>query len=174
MHNSELPSAPEYVWFMEAARYLSGAHVLRQHPEYLYSRLLITPTNHLLAHGIELFLKGTLIRTGESEAGVRIMYGHDLFGLWNDERNVTTRSDVLLAAQEDLTEAVRSGVWADDFDSFRQPPIGEYLRSLSDAHSRQTNFALRYPAERPAEATVPKAHLLCGAFSRVADQYLRA
>jgi hypothetical protein len=162
----------EFRWLAEAKRFLLAGEVLRQSDEYQRGSLLITPTLHVLAHGIELFLKATLIRHGATQAEAR-KFGHDIFALWNDSRNGPTRSDIVTAAAEEWEAAKQNPQWVDDFSIFDEVPLEEYLQRLSELHTKDTDYALRYVTGRTSTTAAPKPHLLSATFYRVTDSYLR-
>lgn len=162
---------PAFAWLAEAKRYLLGANVLRSSEDYRHGPLLVTPTLHLTAHGIELFLKGALIRNGATEPEAR-KHGHDIMELWNAPANVATQRDVLAAAADEWAAAASDTRWLDNFDELPGVPLGEYLRRLSKLHTRGSDFALRYTTGRSPEMVGPKPHLLSATFYRVVDRYL--
>lgn len=169
---SEMAAQPEFGWLAEAKRFLLAGEVLRRSNDYQNGKLLITPTLHVIAHGIELFLKGSLIRSGATDAEAR-KFGHDIRALWKDDGNVTTRGDILTAASEEWDAARQDPQWLDDFNTFEQPPLEEYLQRLSELHTKETDYALRYVGGRTSTTAGPKPHLLGATFYRVVDQYLR-
>lgn len=174
---SDVPSPnmenrPGFRWLAEAKRYLLAAEVLRQSDEYKRGRLLVTPTLHVVAHGVELFLKGTLARSGVSDSDVR-KFGHDILALWNHDLNATTRAEILVAANEEWAAAKQHPQWADDFGAFDEPSFEEYLQRLHELHTKESDFALRYVTGRTPDTAGPKPHLLSATFYRVADQCLR-
>jgi len=162
----------EFGWLAEAKRFLLAGEVLRQSADYQQGRLLITPTLHVVAHGIELFLKATLIRHGATEAEAR-KFRHDILALWNDSRNGPTRNDIMTAAVEEWEAAKQNPQWVDDFSIFNEAPLEEYLQRLSELHTKDTDYALRYVTGRTSTTAGPKPHLLSATFYRVADGYLR-
>lgn len=168
----DMTGKPEFSWLAESKRYLWAAEVLRESDEYASGKLLITPTLHLIAHGAELFLKGTLIRSGATDMEVR-KFGHDILELWNHAQNLTTRTDVLTAADEEWEAAKQNSKWLDDFSLLPRPPFEEHLQRLSELHTKQSDFALRYVTGRTPTTEGPKPHLLGATFYRVADRYLR-
>ena len=163
---SDLPTKPGSDWLIEAKRYLHGAEILRASRK----PLLITPTLHLLGHGIELFLKANLILEGETADEAR-SFGHDIWRLWRDDRSATARRDVAATAEEEWNAAKLDPRWTDDFNEPATVQLEEYLRRLSQLHSRDTDYALRYP--RPDGTEGPKPHLLVPTFERTADKYIR-
>jgi hypothetical protein len=165
-------NSPEFKWLAESKRYLLAAEVLRKSDEYKRNGLLITPTLHLIAHGIELFLKASLIKGGASENDAR-KFSHNIMGLWEDSRNEETRSDVMAAAQAEWEAARDNQHWQDDFNAFEGPPLVEYLRKVSELHSKATDYALRYINGRTSSTVGPKPHLLSATFYRVVDSYIR-
>lgn len=168
----DMAARPEFTWLAESTRYLLAAEVLRRSEEYKRGRLLVTPTLHVAAHGIELFLKAALVRTGLSESDVR-KFGHDILALWNHDLNATTRTDIIAAADEEWEAAKQDPRWADDFAAFDKTPLEEYLRRLNELHTKDSDFALRYVTGRTPDTAGPKPHLLSATFYRVADRYLR-
>lgn len=165
-----LESKPDFLWFAEAQRYLFSAEVMRKSPEYSQSSLLIAPTLHLLAHGIELFLKANLVQAGVAESDVR-GFSHNLWRLWEDDRNADARIKILDMAKEEWLAAKSDQRWNDDFSQFAEIPLEEYLKRLSELHSRDTDYALRYV--RPQGTEGPKPHLLSATFYRMANQRIR-
>ncbi|WP_326524622.1 hypothetical protein [Sphingomonas sp.] len=168
----EMAAKPEFGWLAEAKRYLLAGEVLRQSDEYESGKLLVTPTLHVAAHGIELFLKAALIRNGATEIEAR-KFGHDILALWNDGRNLNTRADILTAAAEEWEAAKQNPHWKDDFGAFEKAPLEEYVQRLSELHTRETDYALRYTAGRTSTTAGPKPHLLSATFYRICDRYLR-
>lgn len=169
---SDMANRAEFRWLAESKRYLLAAEVLRQSEEYKSGKLLVTPTLHLVAHGIELFLKGTLVRGGASDTDVR-KFGHDILALWNNVLNSTTRNDILVAANEEWDAARQDAKWADDFEAFDKAPFEEYLQRLNELHTKESDFALRYVTGRTPDTAGPKPHLLSATFYRVVDRYIR-
>lgn len=169
---SALEAEPAFRWLAESKRYLLAAEVLRESDDYKRGKLLITPTLHLVAHGIELFLKGTLLRSGLSETDVR-KFGHDIHALWNHALNATTRDEILSAASEEWEAARQNPDWLDDFGAFDKAPFEEYLQHVNELHSRDSDFALRYVTGRTPDTAGPRPHLLSATFYRVVDRYLR-
>lgn len=166
---SELKNKPGLGWFVEARRYLRAAEVLRASTEYDRGEIL-TPPLHLLAHGIELLLKANLIAGGSSANKARL-FGHDIWKLWNDERNAALRTDVLNAAAEEWAAAKLDPAWRDTFSEDSAVLFEEYLKRLSELHTKETDYALRYV--RPEETKAPKPHWLGPTMYRVADRYIR-
>jgi len=171
-HWSDIASSPGFSWLAESKRYLLAAEVLLQSDEYQHNKLMITPTLHLVAHGIELFLKAILIRNGASDSDAR-GFSHNILELWNDDRNATARSDILTAADEEWEAAKHSSKWLDDFSTLDKAPLEEDLQRLSELHSRKSDFALRYVTGRTSDTAGPKPHLLSATFYRVVDRYIR-
>ena len=164
---SEMQEKPEYVWLSEARRFLSAGAVLCVSEEYRRGRFLLTPTLHVMAHGIELFLKAALIRNGATATKARA-FGHDILGLWSDPRNQPTRADVLTAAAE-IWQDPR---WVDDVGKPSEPPVEEYLRSLSELHGKKFDYAPRYGSGRTPEMVAPKPYLLLATFDCVSIRYV--
>jgi len=165
-----LKEKPGFDWFIEARRYLQSAEVLRASPEYQQG-LITTPPLHLLAHGSELLLKANLIASGCSAAEVR-SFGHDLWKLWNNDKNASIRFNILTAAHEEWEAASSEPAWQGNFGDDSAIIFQEYFECLSALHSNKTDFALRYV--RSEETHAPKPHLLSSTMFRVADQYVRA
>lgn len=167
---SALKNTPGFDWLIEARRYLHAAEVLRDSAEYRRG-VIMTPPLHLLAHGTELLLKANLIRGGSTSDEVRQKFGHDIWNLWNDDRNASLRDDILKAADEEWVAARMNPAWLDHFSENCAELFTEYLKRLSELHNRQTDFALRYV--RPEGTVAPKPHMLGPTMYRVADQYVR-
>lgn len=163
---SELATKPGVDWLFEAKRYLHGAEILRAN----YKALLITPTLHLLGHGIELFLKANMVFGGATAAEAR-SFGHDIWRLWIDDRNQTARQDTTAAAEEEWNAAKSDPRWTDDFNQSATVQLDEHLQRLSQLHSSRSDFALRYP--RPDGIEGPRPHLLVPSFERIVDKYIR-
>ncbi len=166
---NELKNKPGFDWLIEAKRYLHAAEVLRASAEYRRG-VIMTPPLHLLAHGAELLLKANLIAAGSTAIEAR-SFGHDIWKLWSDDRNAALRADLLKAANEEWVAAKMNPEWQDSFSEDSAALFEEYLKRLSDLHSKETDFALRYV--RPEGTEVPKPHMLGPAMYRVADQYVR-
>ena len=172
MDDEDVWSAIAADWLAEAQRFLLAGEVLRQSDEYKRCKLLVTPTLHVVAHGIELFLKAGVIRNGATEVEAR-KFGHDILALWNDVRNQTTRTDILTAAAEEWQAAAQNPYWKDDFGAFEKAPFEEYLQRLSELHAKESDYALRYTMGCTPETAGPKPHLLSETFYRICDRYLR-
>lgn len=166
---SELKNKPGFDWLIEARRYLHAAEVLRASAEYRRG-VIMTPPLHLLAHGSELLLKANLIASGCNASEAR-SFRHDIWKLWNDDRSAPLRADILKAADEEWVAAKMNPTWQDTFSEDSAVLFEEYLRRLSDLHTNETDFALRYV--RPEGTDAPKPHLLGPTMYRVADQYVR-
>ena len=166
----DLASDPKFEWLAESKRYLLAADTLRTSDKCRRARALLrTPTLHLLAHGIELFLKANLICEEATPKQARA-FGHDIWSLWNDGRNASARRDLLAAADEFWLAAKSDPMWGDDFRSFTVVPFEVDLKRLSALHTDETDFALRYV--RPAGTEGPQPHLLCETFYRIANRRL--
>ena len=165
----KLRSKPGFDWFIEARRYLQAAEMLRVSTEYRQG-LIMSPPLHLLAHGSELLLKANLIASGSTVKEVR-SFSHDIWKLWNDNRNEPLRGAVLSAVEEEWVAAKRNPAWLDGFSEDSAVLFEEYFKRLSELHTSETENALRYV--RPDGTKVPKPHLLGPSMYRVADQYVR-
>lgn len=166
---NELKNKPGFDWLIEARRYLLASEVLRNSDEYRRGSI-ITPPLHLLAHGTELLLKANLIAGGSTAVEAR-SFGHDIWKLWNNDRNAQLRADLLKAADEEWVAAKMNPAWQDPFSEESADLFVEYLKRLSELHTKETDFALRYV--RPEGTEVPKPHMLGPTMYRVADQYIR-
>lgn len=166
---SKLKNKPGFDWFIEARRYLHAAEVLRTSIEYRRG-VIMSPPLHLLAHGSELLLKANLIVSGCNASEAR-SFGHNIWKLWEHDRNAPLRADLLKAAEEEWVAARKNPAWQDTFSEKSAVLFEEYLKRLSDLHSKTTDFALRYV--RPEGTLAPKPHLLGPTMYRVADQYIR-
>ncbi|WOK36041.1 hypothetical protein [Sphingomonas sp. C3-2] len=166
----ELKNRPGFDWLIEARRYLHAAEILRASAEYRRG-VIMTPPLHLLAHGTELLLKANLITADPTATDVR-SFGHDIWKLWNDIRSAQLRVDLLKAADEEWEAAKMSEEWQGAFNEDSGVLFKEYLKRLSELHTKEIDYALRYV--RPEETEAPKPHMLGPAMYRVADQYVRA
>ncbi len=130
----------------------------------------MAPPLHLLAHGAELLLKASLILGGSTEREAR-SFSHDIWKLWNDDRNTRVRVDLLKVAEEEWEAAKRNPAWLDGFSEDSAVLFEEYLERLSQLHTKETDYALRY---HPSSGELmPKPHWLVPIMYRVADKYIR-
>jgi hypothetical protein len=153
-------------------QFLAAAETLMRSSEYEdRPKLLLAPTLHLAAHGIELLLKFPHFRAGMSAGAVGSAYGHDLKKLWADERARTIRElakDSAALAWEAARESAR---WDDDFRGSPEELVEEFLSRLAELHGKDTNFGLRYLL--PAAATGPRPGLIVDTFLDVSDRVLK-
>jgi len=154
-----------------AKRFLLAADVLRRSDEYKRSKIPVTPTLHLTAHGIKMLLKANLIGFGLTLGDLRRAYGHDIWSLWNHNANHALRDEACSMARMAWSRAQNDPSWSDSFDGQPEKLLVEYLRRLSDLHTNETEYALRYVAAR--EMTGPRPHLLIDTFLPVADLCIR-
>ncbi|MBY5405052.1 hypothetical protein [Rhizobium leguminosarum] len=153
-----------------AHRYLCAAKELRDSLTWTErAKLLQAPTIHLLAHGVELLLKYSLLSSGLSPDDVRKQYGHDLVKLWNHDANKVVRPMVLARADEAWEEARVSGRWqADNFDRDPKAELNSALDQLNFLHGRDSGFALRYFVAPNTQA--PRPAFLIDVFGEVAER----
>ncbi|MGZ2422490.1 hypothetical protein ACVIRM_001452 [Rhizobium laguerreae] len=153
-----------------AHRYLCAAKGLRDSLTWTErAKLLQAPTIHLLAHGVELLLKYSLLSSGLSPDDVRKQYGHDLVKLWNHDANKVVRPMVLARADEAWEEARVSGRWqADNFDRDPKAELNSALDQLNFLHGRDSGFALRYLVAPNTRA--PRPAFLIDVFGAVAER----
>jgi hypothetical protein len=115
---------------------------------------LHAPTLHLIAQGYELVMKSVLSMQSISERNQR-QIGHNLKALWEREDMNKFRDFAMKAAIECCQEAQKSGKYTGGFPS---EPDNEFVRQilmLSDLHSRESDFSLRYPNATPTLAALP-------------------
>jgi hypothetical protein len=129
-----------------AKRFLFGADVLRRSDQYSASSLLFTPTLHLTAHGIEVLLKANLVGSGLALDDVRRTHRHDVWSLWKHNTNRLLRDEVFSAARTAWDPAKSDPLWQDNFSEDPDQLLAEYLKRISDLHTSETDYDLRYVA----------------------------
>lgn len=149
-----------------AYRYLSAAKNLTDPENWLDLHRL--PSLHLLAHGIELFLKYPLLRIGLTQTEISRKYGHNLLSLWDAQQNDVTKLCVVASAKLVWEEAKESDYWPDDFSGDAEQSLIGGLKTLSHLHGRDSSFALRYTVKEPMLA--PRPRFLIETFSEVAER----
>lgn len=154
-----------------AKRFLSAADVLRQSEEYKSSRLLFTPVLHLLAHGIEVLLKGNLVGSGLTLDEVKRKYGHNIATLWSDGLNQLLRKEAISEARKAWEQAQTEDKWPDRFDGDPATLLNEYLATLNTLHTEKSDYALRYVSAAGMKG--PKPHLLLETFLPISDLCVR-
>lgn len=98
------------------------------------SNLRLAPCFHLIAHGIELILKSSLVAHGVDKEEIKKSYGHDLIKLWEHKSNECFR-DMLFSLESEAKEAITR------LDSMA--PFYNQLVNLSGLHKKHQS--LRYP-----------------------------
>lgn len=112
------------------------------------SNLRLAPCLHLIAHGMELILKSSLVYNGIDQEEIRIKYGHDLIKLWDDKCNKHIRDALCVLESKAMRSVNASGDMA---------PFYDQLLNLSDLHKKTQS--LRYPDEK--NTTLNSPELLC-------------
>lgn len=157
-------------WLTMANRYLIAVNILWTSPGYRPSNALLSPTLHLLAHGIELLLKANLIGMGHVPKRVGKDFGHHLMLLWRAEQNTELRKETyrraILIYDEVPTIAHRPEGRRDDPVAL----LDDHLELLALLHSTDTDYALRYGGDERLEG--PRAPFLALTFGEVAKQCL--
>jgi hypothetical protein len=152
-----------------AHRYLTAAGLLRFSETWRDDAALIqTPTLHVLAHGAELLLKYRLLEGVSSQRNVAHQFGHDLHKLWEADHNDELRPFVLNWAVTSWNAAKESGRYDDDFGGDPREVLVKGLISLSQLHSREMNFALRYTC--PPNTRAPRPAFLVETLGAAAEQ----
>jgi hypothetical protein len=164
--NEAVATSIEWKWISQAYRYLRAAKVLVDSEEYQNSRVFLTPTLNLVAHGVEISLKSNLIIGGASENEAK-GFNHNIMKLWSDERNAALRKLFPKTIATVWRQAQATGRWADGFIDNPHVLFEEYLELLARLHSNVTGYALRYVA--PDDQQVPRPHLLLDAFLKVTE-----
>lgn len=117
-------------------------------------RSLHAPTLHLIAHGYELVMKSVLSAQSISEKDQRRI-GHDLKVLWEREEMNEFRGVAKKAAIECCQKAQESGKYSGGFPSEPDNEFVQQILMLSDLHSRESDFTLRYPNTAPTLVALP-------------------
>ena len=86
--------------------------------------------------------------------------GHDLWKIWNRDELHDLRVAASHYAIECCEEARRSGKYENGFPDRSDKEFYEQIRLLSELHSVESDFALRYPNEVPTLIALPDP-LLC-------------
>lgn len=134
--------------------------------------VLLRPTLHLLAHGIELLLKFPLAAAGKSQKQIRDTFGHDLTALWHADANMLLRLSALTSAGRRWKAAERSGKYPeDDFTIPADDALTSALQRLSWLHTKKSGYALRYVV--PPDTLSPRPAFLAETFHEVAQDALR-
>lgn len=150
-----------------ALRYLSAARLLTETTAWRRNGILETPVLHLLCHGVELLLKFSVVRYGQDDGAAR-RHGHDLSSLWQSDSNTNMRREVLRIAQERWDIASKSGEWPyDNFDIDPRVAVKKAISDLSFLHTRESQYALRYPFE--GDVYAPRPRFLIDTFGEVAE-----
>jgi len=151
--------------------FLEAAVVLDNQMANSRSRMLFTPTLHLVGHGLELLLKGCLLHNGLSKLRV-IGFGHRINEMWAMDLaqpvRIACRRNATIAHQE----AIASGLFP-DAATVDNPTVyfDEYRAALGDLHAEPRTFPIRYPTED--ERLGPKTPLLVGTLWRTADDFVK-
>lgn len=142
--------------YVQRARdYESAARILICNTER--DNLRIAPCLHLIAHGLELILKSSLVSNGVNQEEIRIKYGHDLVKLWNDECNKHIH-DVISLLEDEAIRLINT--------SDRMTPFYQQLSNLSNLHKKTQS--LRYPDEK--NTTLNSPELLCEMLRLIIDK----
>lgn len=149
-----------------AHRYLSAAKLLTERDNWQSNHKV--PALHLLCHGIELFLKYPLLRSGATQSELVKAYGHDLQKLWDAHGNSVSRTYILDTAVNMWTFARDSGEWHGDFTGDPRTKLIDGVRSMSFLHGKQSSFALRYTFSSPLPSQWPR--FLIETFGDVAER----
>lgn len=167
-------SEPQLQFLTGAFCYIRSAQVLRESEEWeAEGKRLIRPTLHLLAHGLELFLKFPLLVSGKTlEELAYKPYGHNLKYLWEHPDNVVLRDVVLYQAEISWARARDSGKWPKD--NFKADPKRVFVAAvhkLSRLHSKESEHALRYVMLQTEKA--PRSQFLLEVLFEVLDSAAR-
>ena len=101
---------------------------------------------HLIAHALELTLKAVLRREGRSARELRYPpFGHDLAYMWKLAEVEFLRQRVPEIAAHVVMDARHAGRWTDLPEGDPGALFFEQLPLLSELHSADSDFALRYP-----------------------------
>ncbi len=156
-----------------AQGYLQAASIIRCSEQWLIHPLpLARPTLHLVAHGLELFLKFPHLASGKGRKAVAREYGHDILKLWGDPVAGSVRLACLAAGEAAWNDARNSGQWPDDdFSVDPHDMLNSAVRKLSALHSVESGYALRYPM-RDTEIT-PRPMFLIETFSVAVESVIQ-
>lgn len=154
--------------------YIRSAQVLRESEEWeVEGQRLIRPTLHLLAHGLELFLKFPLAISGKTlEELAYKPFGHNLKYLWDHDDNAVLRDVVLHQAEISWGLARDSGRWPND--NFEGDPKRAFVAAvyvLSRLHSKESEHALRYVMFKTERA--PRSQFLLDVLFEVLNDAVR-
>lgn len=154
-----------------ALKYISAADELFRSETYAdRPTLLQTPILHLLVQGIELLLKGALLRSGAEMSEVK-GFGHRVGALWDDARCSTIKQWATEVAVEVWNREAKTGRWPDDFgavDPVKQ--IDRAVRDLGHLHA-QKGHVLRYTT--PPGTMAPKPPFILHTFKPIAEDAVR-
>lgn len=115
---------------------------------------LHAPTLHLIAHGFELAMKAVLSSQSVSEKKQRSL-GHSLKAMWDMEELSDFRKAALQFAIDCCREAQGSGKYDGGFPAEPDEEFAIQIHMLSDLHSQESDFALRYPNATPTLVALP-------------------
>lgn len=153
--------------YLTAARALRFSETWNEH-----APLILRPTLHLVAHGVELLLKFPLVRRGATLETIRRDYGHELSKLWTAAEARVVRNLVHESATDVWTKAAASGNYPDeDFSLDPVQVLEAALERLGELHSRSTDFALRYVVA--PNTSGPRPGFLIDAFGSIANRVMR-
>lgn len=167
-------SEPQMQFLTGAFCYIRSAQVLRESEEWeIEGKRLIRPTLHLLAHGLELFLKFPLLVSGKTIGELAYKpFGHNLKFLWEHDANTVLRDVVLYQAEISWRLARDSGRWPKD--NFTADPKRVFVAGvykLSRLHGKESEHALRYIMFRTEKA--PRSQFLLDVLFEVLDAAIR-
>ncbi|MGO7532424.1 hypothetical protein [Rhizobium leguminosarum] len=154
--------------------YIRSAQLLRESDEWeIEGKRLIRPTLHLLAHGLELFLKFPLLVSGKNLEELAFKpYGHNLRFLWDHADNALLRDVVLHQAEISWNQARDSGRWPkDEFNADPKRAFVAAVYKLSRLHSKESEYALRYVMFKTEKA--PRSQFLLDVLFEVLDAAAR-
>jgi hypothetical protein len=161
---------PAWQLLARSKQFLLSARVLRDSGESV--ALLRGPILHLVGHGVEVFLKHSLVRKGQDIDVVKKKYGHDLKRLWKDMPDNRIRDQLQSCAQQAFDAARRSGQFDNEDWSSPVAKLDEYVEALSVLHGPDSAYTLRYI--QPPGTMGPRPHLLIDTFLPVIDDQLRS
>ena len=154
---------------MNAVQYLAMANLVIETDSYRRNhRRYNRPILNTLAIGVELFLKASHVRGGQTIDEVANKFRHDIWKLWRQCPDPELVANVIEAAHTVYAQAI--------FDGHAQPlnSLGDEfckaLRNLSKLHTVNGSL-LRYLAPADTQATAPG--WLVQTFYKVADASLR-
>ena len=122
-------------------------------------RSLHAPTLHLIAHGYELLFKAILLKDGVDDKRLKKI-GHNLSRIWARCELEELRTVAQRCAIDCCEEARRSGKYGGGFPDKPGEEFHHQIELLSELHSKESEFTLRYPNEIPTLIALPDS-LLC-------------